>query len=228
MNVFLALSSENRKTGPMPVSTTSAETCPNSCPFKHNGCYAEGIPLRWRWEQVTEGRRVTPWPVFLGLIRALPEGQIWRHNQAGDLPGTGDELDVAALDELVAANAGRRGFTYTHKPLIPENVAAFKRANDAGFTINVSADSTEEADFIADMGHDLPLVSVLPADVDGALTPVLETPRGRKVSVCPAYYRDGVTCETCKLCSVATRRSIVGFPAHGPGKAKASAIAEGK
>ena len=34
-----------------------------------------------------------------------------------------------------------------------------------------------------------------------------------------------VTCKTCGLCAIANRKAIIGFPAHGPSKRKASAIA---
>lgn len=46
------------------------------------------------------------------------------------------------------------------------------------------------------------------------------TPAGRKVVVCPATGRDGVTCESCELCAVPGRRSVVGFLAHGDGRAR--------
>ena len=47
--VIWTAKSSNKKTGPMPVSTTSSETCPTTCPFKGNGCYAESGPLAFLW-----------------------------------------------------------------------------------------------------------------------------------------------------------------------------------
>jgi hypothetical protein len=47
--VALTLVSRNAKTGPIPVSTTTRETCPDVCPFRKDnegGCYAEGGPIR--------------------------------------------------------------------------------------------------------------------------------------------------------------------------------------
>ena len=84
MRFHLAKSSRNAKTGPIPVSTSSATTCPDSCPFKRNGCYAEGGPLAMHWRAITEGKRGTAWPEFIAAVEALPKGQLWRHNQAGD------------------------------------------------------------------------------------------------------------------------------------------------
>ena len=41
--------SGNVKTGPIPVSTTTRESCSPICPFFSNGCYAESGPLRLPW-----------------------------------------------------------------------------------------------------------------------------------------------------------------------------------
>ena len=50
--------SGNKKTGYMPVTYNSAATCPNSCIFKNNGCYASaGFHTRLNWDKVTAGKR---------------------------------------------------------------------------------------------------------------------------------------------------------------------------
>lgn len=226
MNVHLTLKSRNAKTGPIPVSTTTAATCPTACPFNHGnsgGCYAASGPLALHWRKVTDGAAGTSFERFLDAVRALPAGQLWRHNQAGDLMGTGDAIDVAALDQLTAANAGKRGFTYTHKPAAsaPER-AAIKRANDAGFTVNLSANDMAHADRLAALGI-APVVVVMPRDATENAT----TPDGRLVVVCPATQRDDVSCASCKLCARADRKVIVGFPAHGALAKRADAVARG-
>lgn len=40
--IFLPTSS-NKKTGDIMQSYSSRSTCPKSCVFKNNGCYAEGV-----------------------------------------------------------------------------------------------------------------------------------------------------------------------------------------
>lgn len=227
MNVHLTLKSGNKKTGPIPVSTTSRDTCPDACPFKGAGCYAESGPLLLHWREVTAGTRGMPWREFLRAIAQLPPGQLWRHNQAGDLPGIGNEIDAVALGQLAKANKGKRGFTYTHKPMTKGNAAKVRAANASGFTVNVSANSPTHADKLANAGA-WPIVTVLPAAIDGAATPVVKTPEGRTISVCPATYREDVSCATCQLCARGNRTSIVGFPAHGSGARKASVTAGGK
>jgi hypothetical protein len=106
--VALTLKSRNSKVGPMPVSTSTAHTCPDACPLKANGCYAEAGLLGCTGALLprqaiappalkTQRGEVTPhtWDSFCDTIATLPEGTLWRHNQAGDLPGLGDKIDEA-------------------------------------------------------------------------------------------------------------------------------------
>ncbi len=217
--VHITLKSANAKTGPIPVSTTSALSCPDACPLKKSGCYADGGPLALHWAAVTAGARGVDWITFCASIAALPAGQLWRHNQAGDLPGLNNTINPAALEMLVLANLGRRGFTYTHKPMTPENARLVRSANDRGFTVNLSANDLAHADELAETGAG-PVVTLLPADAPAET----RTPAGRIVVTCPAQLRDDVSCATCQLCQRADRPTIVGFLAHGTGAKKAEKV----
>jgi hypothetical protein len=223
MFTHLTLKSRNVKTGPIPVSTTSADSCPPACPFNNaneGGCYANGGPLAIHWRKVTEKKSGESFARFLDKIRALPQGQLWRHNQAGDLQGRGNRINAGALFDLVKANEGKRGFTYTHKPMTNGNAALVHHANANGFTINLSANNAAHADKLSALNVG-PVVTVLPADASENTT----TPEGRKIVVCPATQRDNISCATCKLCAIAERDFIVGFPAHGASKRKAESVA---
>jgi hypothetical protein len=210
MQVHLTLKSANAKTGPIPVSTTERDSCPTDCAMRA-GCYAASGPLALHWAAVSAGTRGTSWGQFVQAIAALPEGQLWRHNQAGDLPQAGGTIDAVKLGQLVQANQGRRGFTYTHHR-DAASLAWVKHANYWGFTVNLSANDLSDADALADTGAG-PVVVVLPS----TQTQNTETPAGRKVVVCPATQRDDVSCATCQLCQ-RQRSTIVGFPAHGTRK----------
>jgi hypothetical protein len=139
------------------------------------------------------------------------------------LPGDKRNIDAAALAALVDANAGKHGLTYTHYDVI-ENAAnreAVRAANDAGFRINLSANTLAHADALLETKAG-PVVVVLPADAKPDVATY--TPNGARVVICPATYKDKVSCDTCRLC-VRTRETVVGFPAHGTSKKKASAVA---
>lgn len=207
MHFHLTPVSKNTKTGPIPVSTSSRDTCPVNCAVRA-ACYASSGPLALHWTAVSNGSRGTEWSGFVSAVASLPEGQLWRHNQAGDLPGDGHTVDPVALGELVASNIGKRGFTYSHYR-DAASLAWIKHANEWGFTVNLSANSLEDADTLADTGAG-PVVCVLPS----AQTQNTTTPKGRRVVVCPATQRNDISCATCQLCQ-RQRETIVGFPAHG-------------
>jgi hypothetical protein len=224
MKYHLTPISGNGKTGPIPVTTTSNETCPPECPFKKSGCYADSGPLALHWSKVSNGERGDSLDILARQIRSFPKNQLWRHNQAGDLPGIGNNIDSVALAKIVEANKNKRGFTYTHKPLEgKENTAnreAVKSANANGFTINLSANNTAHADRLVDLQAG-PVVCVVPE----ATNDVFYTPAGRKGIVCPAQQRDDRNCANCQLCQRGSRSVIIGFRAHGTSKKKAEAIA---
>jgi hypothetical protein len=190
------------------------------------------------WRKVTSGGNGLSWEDFCLAIAGLPRQTLWRHNQAGDLPGLGECIDASALGQLTKANQGRKGFTYTHKHATTENLEAIRSANAQGFTVNLSANNLAHADTLADTQSG-PVVVVLSADLarekvngEWAETPEvyrertrgISTPTGRKVIICPATYRDNVTCASCGLCQ-RQRSAIVGFPAHGAAKRHVSALA---
>jgi hypothetical protein len=149
MQVHLTLKSANVKTGPIPVSTTERASCPPDCNVR-DACYAASGPLALHWAAVSNGTRGTDWATFTDTVAAMPDGQLWRHNQAGDLPVAGGTVDAVKLGQLVAANAGRRGFTYSHHR-DAASIAWIRHANAWGFTVNLSANDLADADMLADM-----------------------------------------------------------------------------
>jgi hypothetical protein len=217
MKIQFIPKSSNRKTGPIPVTYSERDTCPPSCAHYRSSCYAEDFYTRMSWDKTAQrGHELRE---FCALVAALPPGQLWRHNVAGDLPGAGESIDAAALGEIVRANIGRRGFTYTHK----KSADALYWAAEAtawGFIVNISADDAGDADALADVTM-CPIVVTVPIDTPEKS----ETPDGRTIIVCPAQTRDDVTCASCGLCARADRRIIVGFRAHGTRARVADAVA---
>ncbi len=222
--------SHNPITGPIMVTTSPRFTCPLACPLRKDGstptaglCYAEhGALGGFIWtllDRTPAGGafqngniKVYGFDELLFMIRSLPPGALWRHNVAGDLPTSNKvTVDGAALRAITEANAGRRGFTFTHYDVLTNlaNRAAIAEANANGFTVNLSADTLDEADLLADLRIG-PVSVILPTGSDQNV----KTPAGRTVVVCPINTHPGITCSTCGLC--ARRRStITGFPASG-------------
>ena len=216
MSVALTPISSNRKTGAMPVSYSTKEWCPDSCPLKAAGCYAKHGHTGMHWRKVTAGERGTDWNTFVSKVRHLPKGGIWRHNVAGDLP----IFDHGMIRQLIKANTGKGGFTYTHHLPTAENAGIIAESNANGFTVNLSADTTAKADTYVELGI-APVVTLLPTDS----AKVTFTPKGRKVVRCPAETSKKVTCQSCRLCQK-TDRPIIGFTPHGSGKKVTQEIAK--
>ena len=210
--VHITPKSSNKKTGPIPVTITSDNSCPSVCPLRDQGCYAQSGPLAIHWRKTSAGERGNDWDNLLDTVKAFPEGQLWRHNQAGDLPHTDQVIDAAAVAALVDANVGRRGFTYTHHDMAVEgNLDVVKAANAGGFAVNLSANSLEHADELLALEAG-PVVTVISEFTDSNVS---YTPNGARVITCPATYRDDVSCASCKLCAKTDRSVVIGFPLHG-------------
>jgi hypothetical protein len=239
--------SGNRKTGPLPVSSSQSSTCPPACGAFYD-CYAKFHHCKRHWQRLDAGEagNAHSWGDFCREVKRMPKGQLWRCNEKGDLPGQGNEIDSGALTQLVKSNKGRNGFSYTHKPVfagtytvtgnadqrhtseVSEATASANReaiaaANAGGFTVNLSADSLSDADRKAGLGIG-PVCVVLPSDA--AAGKRYATPEGRKVVTCPAALDRnkgrGITCARCALCQRGERSFVIGFPAHGSGKKRAS------
>ena len=218
VSVALVADSGNLKTGHMPVSTSDMSTCPERCAFL-SICYANYGHTIYHWRTVPD--RGTFWAEFVKKIAALPKGQLWRHNEAGDLPARNGRINAVKLRALVKANKGRRGFTYTHHELTEANVAAIRYANANGFTINVSCETVGQVDYVRALG--LPAVLATPK---GEPVPSM-TPNGNPLRICPAVTtaearkagRDvrQIQCVNCGICYNHDRISSIVFPAHGPG-----------
>jgi hypothetical protein len=153
-------------------------------------------------------------------ISALPANTLWRHNVSGDLPGDRDTISKSAVKNLVDANQGKRGFTYTHYPMDRHNSALIRKANKNGFTINASANNLNQASQYHKRG--LPTVTIVSENEHGAEWRKIE--RGNmSVIQCPAEYKQ-TDCKACKLCSHATRKTVVGFTVHGSQKQRAENV----
>ena len=210
------------------VTTSPRSTCPQTCAFRKGGkdylaglCYAEhGALGGFVWtlldrasagDTIMNNIRVFDFAELLYAIRRLRPNALWRHNIAGDLPTNNKTtIDRAALRSITAANKGRRGFTFTHYDVITNiaNRDAIAEANSDGFRINLSGNSLEHADQLADL-RIAPVTVILPVGSKRNTT----TPNGRTVVICPTSTH-GLTCAECGLCA-RMRSTIIGFPASG-------------
>jgi len=218
MTLKYSLSTGNSKTGAMLLVRSPRSTCPDSCGLKGNGCYAENFPTAMHWlKQDTVG---VDFATVLYAVRTLPKKALWRLFEAGDFEPSFENPELISPSQVVsllAANNGKRGFGYTHYPVLP-NLETLQLMNASGLTINASADTFEQAKLYFSLG--LPTVVVVaenhPKDtvVDGLRIIVcpnqsVKKPNGKKPQ-----------CIDCQLCQIADRDYVIGFRAHGSKKRK--------
>ena len=113
--VSLSIKSGNRKVGKIPVSTTESASCPNECPLKGTDCYARFSLVGMHWKKVDRHERGDNWDAFCKRVERFAAYQLWRHNQAGDLPkNSKGRIHKPKALRLAKAAAHTRGWTYTH------------------------------------------------------------------------------------------------------------------
>ena len=208
----IKLVSANSKVGAIPVTTSPSSTCPPSCKhLQQDTCYAKYSFLGMHWRAVDKGSRGTDWASFLSSIKALPEGTLWRHNQAGDLPGKGETIDPVMMSQLINANKGKKGFTYTHKYKHPNSYKWIRYANRQGFTVNISADFYSEA--LIHYNNRMPTTITMPPNFLQIKKDSPET--FQHFLICPEQLGQDITCSTCRLCANPYRTKIIAFLAHG-------------
>lgn len=239
MKMIFLKSSENAKTGDIMQSYSSKSSCPNRCPFKGSGCYAEGIRTVKTWERAddeSDKRFVSSQDdltlaLLGGVIEHIKEPEnelLFRHNIAGDLAvrdtnnfNTHEFLDIA--NAIIRANAvylggfGKvvKGFTYTHCELTEGDKYVINIMKNV-ITVNVSTDSPKEALEAKARGFNVAMTSINPwEDIK-----LLKGSYGLTAVQCPAQTREGVTCKSCRLCAK-DREAIVVFGIHGAHKGKA-------
>jgi hypothetical protein len=125
----LSFPSDNGKTGPIAVSSTSRLTCPSSHPLAGDqGCYAEaGFHTRLHWDRLSRGESGLPAAAFLRQGMALLAGSLFRHGVAGDQWSDSSDplpIDQALLLQLKRATRHpRAAWSFTHFPIGPANQA---------------------------------------------------------------------------------------------------------
>jgi hypothetical protein len=168
-----------------------SRTSRSSCPKSctlYDVCYASTGPISWHWKKLKN----------------------W--NVSG-----GDNLNWRAMLKLAKSASHLVGWTYTHWPW-KRYFKSIKKANELGFTVNVSTECPKDA--VKAFKKGLPTTLVAPENVDKTITI-----DGVKCITCPAVLNKEFTCVDCggkkkPLCARQDRDYIIMFPAHGSRKNK--------
>jgi hypothetical protein len=209
--------STNAKLGPVSATYASQASCPRSCPWYGNGCYAERGHVGWQTRRLNRSRVREAARIADAEARAidgLTGDRLLRLHVVGDA-----RTDVAA--RLLGAAAqryarrgnaprhGRKVWTYTHS----WRTVARASWGDA-VSVLASVETVREARDAMAKGYAAAVV-VTAFERAGAY-PI----DGVTVVPCPHQTR-GVTCRECGLCrdDERLRRAglVIAFEAHGSG-----------
>lgn len=202
--------SKDAKTGLVSGVYSSENTCPTSCPFKGNGCYAENFHCHLAWRRAKADISSMP-------QKARNEGllDLLRVNIAGDMaiPGT-SKLNLLLVNWYIEQFAGKTTlWGYTHCKPTEYNKAVVRYANENGFALSMSCESMVGALKLHEQG--IPVV--LATDKVKESDSMFHVCKGGK---------DGVTCRNCRLCTMPQRKKIVVFNLHGARKKAAQKAVE--
>lgn len=229
--------SSNAKTGNIIQSYSSRATCPEKCPLKAGGCYAEGYYTRKLWDRCDNPEDPRYVATYDQLRLALLEATIqhikgspnvlFRHNVAGDVAIEGTSvIDIKRVNILADAVKyvntlfpdSLMGYTYTHCEISEYAAGIIHEAASKGFLINASCETVSEVMQAKALGINTVITSVNPEETKKALKA-----SGIVGVQCPAQTHANRTCEECRLCAH-DRKTTVIFSIHGETAKKAAKV----
>lgn len=212
MKTHFVAKSSNRKTGKISNTYRTQDTCPNSCPLRLSGCYAEMGPMGNSPFKIADKFGADTDAVMERIIEQVPQDGMLRWEVSGDVvlaDGVTPDLDyIEATNRVAEARPDIQMIRYTH---------AWEALDPSvfGYTVNASTESVEGVTRALRAGWEA--VMVCPEG-----DPLLQGEtfvEGKRLVQCPAETRDDVTCSSCKLCSKSwDTRPVILFEVHGPRK----------
>lgn len=240
LKMILLPTSSNKKTGDVIQSYSSRVTCPDSCKFKKNGCYADGYHTARQWDRcdnpadaryVTNGEHLAiglKAAVFDKLRRNPTRNKVlFRHNIAGDIAIEGtSNIDADRVDTIAKAIADTnetvgnvlQGYTYTHCTIDLNASNIIHEVASRGFLINASCETVQEVKHAKSFDINAVIASIDPKETARELKAM-----GMHGVQCPAQTKDGVSCDSCRLCA-RNRDVVVIFKVHGTASKKAAKV----
>lgn len=221
--VLVTAETQNKKLGHAAATYVAKQSCPDTCAFKSNGCYAEHTATRAHWDRITAGS-LDKTPLDLAraeaaAIDALPADRDLRLHVAGD---SATEEGTRLIADACGRYVVRSKFWHLERPVkVWAYTHAWREVPRAAWgVISVLASCETPADVEAARARGYAAALVVPRFDADATYRVGE----QKLVPCPQQTRDKV-CTDCRLCFDDTRLQkaglAIGFALHGGGTNKA-------
>lgn len=204
--------SANRKIGPVSTTYASQASCPKSCPFFNNGCYAEGGLVGIHTAKLNKATTAGTRPIDVARAEAAAIGTLsgtrpMRLHIVGDCRTVMATLTVAKAVREYIAKAGQKVWTYTHAWRKVPRIAW------DGVSVLASCENTTDAKKAMKRGYAAAIV------VDHHESDKAYKVDGLTVIPCPEQTGKAASCADCRLCwndtALRNRSAVIAFAAHG-------------
>lgn len=198
----------------MSATYVSQQSCPRSCPFLNNGCYAEQGMTGIHTKRLNKGKAS---PLALAKeehcqILGLAGDKPLRLHVVGDCKTTAAARWVSMAAEVYQSRHEMPVWTYTHA------WRDVPREAWGEVSVLASCETEEQAEQAMQAGYAACIT--LPALPTRGRA--WKTWRGHTIIPCPEQTRRSDSCTTCRLCwddkALRDRRAVIGFGAHGSGR----------
>ena len=187
-------------------------TCPSTCPFLGNGCYAEGGNVAMHQRRAAAERNAALIGAAVAFVWARVTERVARLHVSGDVGQTWDREYLRGLRDLAievnTQSGALRGtpvaWSYTHHKMDRARLAALRTLASVGVHVRRSDH----------LGHNG--VVVMPF----AEVPAVRRETGVRLAKCPAQLRS-TNCADCTLCWTRPDLTVV-FDPHGQANKKAT------
>lgn len=227
-SAFAVAMSGNQKLGKSATTYGHKLSCPDSCPWKNNGCYGETGPVDWHIRRLLEPKTVREVAVDEAIaIINLPGKLPLRLHTYGDCKTNEAARIVSEAAAIYTEKQNQPVWTYTHGWKDALGRLRVQRASWGKVSVLASCETGAEVKKAQDAGYATAMV-------------VPEFPNGHKVferdgiEVLPCLEMSGLAadCASCKVCfddqSLLAKGLTIGFAPHGIGKAKVFNVLEGR
>ena len=210
--------SDNSKTGRVSATYVSQQSCPDSCPLRGNGCYAEHDFVQFTTNRLNAVGTVTVDTLAeeeAAAIRTLSGRRALRLHVVGDCKTNKAAKTVSAAAADHTTKHGKPVWSYTHawREVSPKSWA--------GVSILASCETTTDVKKAHRKGYAAAIV------VTKHDQPKAYVRDGVRILPCPQQTQKSANCESCQLCwksdFLLKSKTVIAFETHGGGEKKATA-----
>ena len=210
--------STNSKTGKVSATYAPIETCPSSCPFLNNGCYAQtshtGMHASRLGKNARKNKITTPLKlakIEADAIRNLKGENDLRLHVVGDCKTSKAAEVLAKASAEHNAKNGKKVWTYTHA------WREIPREKFGNISVLASCETLEECKQAMKRGYAASIVRLKP--FNGTMPFA-----GLKMTACKEITKS-IQCDKCRMCmndkKLLNNNEVICFFPHGTGTAKA-------